>query len=146
MHNYIFHANVNKLISKVLFHSKDVGHWYSVIVQLMFTQCVSNNCYCSSKFFVEIKIVRIIYFPIIFSDKINIELNIYILWNRAFWKHACESWRARHMRGNVPHYVDTLFSGMVEKMKTELDRLLLVLTMKRSFPINFAKIEFKKKC
>ena len=28
-------------------------HWYKVIVQLMFIQCVSNDCYCSSKFFKE---------------------------------------------------------------------------------------------
>ena len=25
---------------------------------------------------------------------------MYIFWNRAFWKHACEPRRARHMRGN----------------------------------------------
>ena len=47
------------------------------------------------------KIVRIIYFPIIFPDKIdNIKINIYIFWNHAFWKHACEPRRARHMRSN----------------------------------------------
>ena len=49
-------------------------------------------------------IVRIIYFPIIFPDKIdNIKINIYIFWNSAFWKHAREPRRARHMRGNVTH-------------------------------------------
>ena len=42
---------MNILISKVLFHSKDVGHWYNVIVKLIFIQCVSNDSYCSSKFF-----------------------------------------------------------------------------------------------
>ena len=68
----------------------------------MFIQCVSNNCYCSSKFFDNKKFVRIIYFPIFLPDKIdNIKINIYIFCNCAFWKHTCESQRARHMRGNV---------------------------------------------
>ena len=67
----------------------------------MFIQCVSNDCYCSSKFLRNKKIVRITYFLIVFSDKSNVKINIYIFWNRAFWKHACESRRARHMRGNV---------------------------------------------
>ena len=30
---------------------------------------------------------------------------------------------------------------MVEKVKTDVDRLLLVLTMKKKFPIYFAKTE-----
>ena len=30
---------------------------------------------------------------------------------------------------------------MKEKIKTDVDRLLLVLTMKKKFPIYFAKIE-----
>ena len=48
------------------------------------------------------KIVRIIYFPIIFPDKVdNIKIHWYICWNRAFWEHACEPRRARHMRVNV---------------------------------------------
>ena len=47
------------------------------------------------------KIFRVIYFLIIFSDKIYIKINIYIFCNRAFWKHVCEPRRARHMRGNV---------------------------------------------
>ena len=47
------------------------------------------------------KIVRVIYFLIIFSDKINIKRNIYIFWYHAFWKHVCEPRRPRHMRGNV---------------------------------------------
>ena len=42
---------MNKLISEVLFYSKDVGHWYNIIVQLMFIQCVFNDCNCSSKIF-----------------------------------------------------------------------------------------------
>ena len=69
---------MNKLILKVLFHSKDVGHWYNVIVQLISIQCVSNN-----KIVIALqnclrmkKIVRIIYFPIIFPDKVdNIKIN-----------------------------------------------------------------------
>ena len=48
-----FMLNMNKSISKVLFHSRDFGHWYHVIVQLMFIQRVSNDCYYSSKFFAE---------------------------------------------------------------------------------------------
>ena len=67
----------------------------------MFIQCVSNDCYCSSKFSAEKKIVQIIYFPIIFSDKINIKINIYIFWNHAFWKNTYEPRRAKHMRGNI---------------------------------------------
>ena len=33
---------------------------------------------------------------------------------------------------------------MTEKIKTDVDRLLFVLTMKKNFPIHFSEIEFLK--
>ena len=54
---------MNKLISKVLFHLKDVGHWYNVIVYW----CSFNVCLkiviALQNFLRNKKIVRIIYFP-----------------------------------------------------------------------------------
>ena len=74
-------------------------------IMLYFNWCSFNVCLtiviALQNFLRNEKMVWIIYFPIIFSDKSNVKINIYVFWNRAFWKHACEPRRARHMRGNV---------------------------------------------